>query len=65
MIITWQVLNALAYPKRNKDFSRAIFIVAPRLTIKKRLQVLFPGGMENYHDAINLCPSEWGRICRT
>ena len=25
MIITWQVLNALTYPKRNKDFSRAIF----------------------------------------
>ena len=21
MIITWQVLNALTYPKRNKDFS--------------------------------------------
>lgn len=42
MIITWQVLNALTYPKRNKDFARAIFIVAPGLTVKERLQVLMP-----------------------
>ena len=42
MIITWQVLNALTYPKRNKDFSRAVFIVAPGLTVKERLQVLLP-----------------------
>jgi len=27
MIITWQVLNALSYPKRAKDFSRALLIV--------------------------------------
>ena len=47
MIIAWQVLNALAYPKRNKDFSRAIFIVAPGLTVKERLQVLYPGEPDN------------------
>jgi type III restriction enzyme len=43
MIITWQVLNAVTYPKRNKDFSRAVFIVAPGLTVKERLRVLYPG----------------------
>lgn len=58
MIITWQVLNALTYPKRNKDFSRAIFIVAPGLTVKERLQVLHPGHPENYYDAFLLCPNE-------
>ena len=58
MIVTWQVLNALTYPKRNKDFSRAIFIMAPGLTVKERLQVLLPGGAENYYDAFHLCPSE-------
>lgn len=58
MIITWQVLNALTYPKRNKDFSRAIFIVAPGLTVKERLQVLQPGHPENYYDAFLLCPNE-------
>lgn len=58
MIIAWQVLNALTYPKRNKDFSRAIFIVAPGLTVKERLQVLQPGHPENYYDAFLLCPNE-------
>ena len=58
MIITWQVLNALTYPKRNKDFSRALFIVAPGLTVKERLRVLEPGRTDNYYDAFSLCPSE-------
>ena len=58
MIITWQVLNALMYPKRNKDFSRAIFIVAPGLTVKERLRVLYPGEPDNYYDAFGLCPSD-------
>ncbi len=58
MIITWQVLNALTYPKRNKDFSRAVFIVAPGLTVKERLQVLLPGNPENYYDLFSLCPNE-------
>jgi len=57
MIITWQVLNALTYPKRNKDFSRAVFIVAPGLTVKSRLQVLMPSE-GSYYDEFNLCPSE-------
>ena len=58
MIIAWQVLNALIYPKRNKDFSRAIFIVAPGLTVKDRLRVLYPGEPDNFYDAFGLCPSE-------
>lgn len=58
MIITWQVLNALTYPKRNKDFSRTIFIVAPGLTVKERLRVLKPGEFDNYYDAFGLCPSD-------
>ncbi|MGE0080729.1 MAG: BPTD_3080 family restriction endonuclease [Thiohalomonadaceae bacterium] len=58
MIITWQVLNALTYPKRTKDFSRAVFIVAPGLTVKERLRVLYPGEPDNYYDAFELCPSE-------
>lgn len=58
MIITWQVLNSLTYPKRNKDFSRAIFIVAPGLTVKERLQILQPGHPDNYYDAFSLCPNE-------
>ncbi len=58
MIITWQVLNAITYPKRQRDFSRAVFIVAPGLTVKERLHVLQPGAQDNYYDAFGLCPSE-------
>ena len=58
MIITWQVLNALTYPKRNKDFSKSIFVVAPGLTVKERLRVLYPGDPSNFYDAFGLCPSD-------
>jgi type III restriction enzyme len=58
MIITWQALNAITYPKRNKEFSRAIFIVAPGITVRDRLQVLLTGHDGNYYDQFNLCPSE-------
>lgn len=57
MIITWQVLNALTYPNRKKDFSRAVFIVAPGLTVKERLQVLMPRD-GSYYDEFSLCPTE-------
>ena len=58
MIIVWQVLNALTFPKRRRDFSHAVFIVTPGLTVKERLQVLRPGHPDNYYDAFALCPSE-------
>ncbi|KYG06927.1 type III restriction endonuclease subunit R [Sorangium cellulosum] len=58
MIITWQVLNAVTYPKRNKDFSRAVFVVAPGITVKERLQVLYPGNAANSYDEFGICPSE-------
>jgi len=57
MIVVWQVANALTYPKR-KDFSRAIFVVAPGLTVKERLRVLYPGEADNVYDEFGLCPSE-------
>lgn len=58
MLIAWQVLNALTYPKRAKDFSRAVLIVAPGLTVKERLRVLYPGEPANYYDAFGICPSD-------
>lgn len=58
MIITWQVLNALAYPKRTKDYSKTIFIVAPGLTVKERLQALHPGHAGNCYDEFSLCPND-------
>ena len=58
MIVTWQVLNALTYPKRTRDFSRTVFVVAPGLTVKERLRVLYPGDPANYYDIFGLCPSD-------
>lgn len=58
MLIAWQVLNALAYPKRHRHFSRTVLVVAPGLTVKDRLRVLYPGDAANYYDAFDIAPSE-------
>ena len=39
MLITWHVLNKVAYPT-DKRFSKNFVIIAPGLTVKKRLEVL-------------------------
>lgn len=57
LIITWQTLNALSYPKDGR-FSSAIFVVAPGLTVKSRLQVLYPGNEKNVYDEFRLCPND-------
>jgi type III restriction enzyme len=57
LIITWQTLNAVTYPK-DKRYSKAIFVVAPGLTVKSRLQVLNPGNESNVYDEFVLCPNE-------
>ncbi len=57
LIITWQTLNAIHYPK-DKRYSKAIFVVAPGLTVKSRLQVLYPGNEKNVYDEFGLCPNE-------
>jgi type III restriction enzyme len=57
MVITWQVLNALTYPKEKK-WSRAVLVVAPGVTVRQRLAVLQPGHPANVYDEFALCPSE-------
>jgi len=57
LIITWQTLNAVTYPK-DKRYSKAVFVVAPGLTVKSRLQVLNPGNESNVYDEFVLCPNE-------
>jgi len=61
MIVTWQVLNALTYPKETHRFSKTVFVVAPGLTVKDRLKVLYPGEEKNEYDAMGLCPDEPSR----
>jgi type III restriction enzyme len=55
MIIAWHILNKATYPQ-DKRFSKNVFIVAPGLTVKNRLQVLLPAGPRNYYDEFNLIP---------
>ena len=55
MAIAWQVLNKVTYPQDTR-FSKNIFVVAPGLTVKNRLQVLQPAGPGNYYEAFNIVP---------
>ncbi len=55
MLIAWQILNKVTYPQ-DKRFSKNIFVVAPGLTVKSRLQVLIPGPNDYYRE-FSLIPS--------
>ncbi|MBQ8619220.1 MAG: DEAD/DEAH box helicase family protein [Clostridia bacterium] len=55
MLIAWMVCNKIAYPQ-DKRFSKYVFIVAPGLTVKSRLQVLQTGGNDNYYRQFNIVP---------
>ena len=56
MLIAWMVCNKATYPQ-DKRFSKNVFIVAPGLTVKSRLQVLQTGGEDNYYTQFNVVPS--------
>ena len=55
MLVAWQVLNKVTYPQDTR-FSKSIFVVAPGLTVKSRLQVLIPSSLGNYYDEFNIIP---------
>lgn len=55
MLIAWMICNKVAYPQ-DKRFSKYVFIVAPNLTVRSRLQVLETGGSENYYSEFNVVP---------
>jgi type III restriction enzyme len=55
MLIAWQICNKVTYPQ-DKRFSKNIFIVAPGLTVKSRLQVLLTGGDDNYYTQFAVVP---------
>jgi type III restriction enzyme len=55
MLIAWHVLNKVSYPQ-DARFSKSVFVVAPGLTVKNRLQVLDPFRPENYYEEFNIVP---------
>jgi len=55
MLIAWMICNKVTYPQ-DKRFTKYVFIVAPGLTVKSRLQVLQTGGDNNYYVQFNIVP---------
>lgn len=55
MVIAWHVLNKAVYPT-DRRFSKNIFIVAPGITVKTRLNVLKPSDPHNYYDQFGIVP---------
>jgi len=63
MLIAWQVINKVTYPQ-DARFSKHVFVVAPGLTVKSRLQVLLPAGKVNFYDEFNIVPASLSRGVR-
>lgn len=60
MLIAWQALNKLTYPK-NTQFTDRFLLVTPGITIRDRLQVLLPTDPNNYYQARDIVPAEMFR----
>ncbi len=58
MLIAWQVINKVTY-RQDTRFSKNILIMAPGLTVKSRLQVLFPTNDNNTYDEFNIIPESF------
>ena len=56
MIIAWQTLNAVRSPGSDR-FSRAL-VVTPGITIRDRLQVLYPEHPETYYRSREIVPND-------
>ncbi|MBT4326854.1 MAG: DEAD/DEAH box helicase family protein, partial [Candidatus Nitrosopelagicus sp.] len=58
MLIAWQVINKVTY-QQDKRFSKNILIMAPGLTVKSRLKVLFPTDENNIYEEFNIIPESF------
>lgn len=58
MVIAWQVLNKATYPQDSR-FSKNILVMAPGLTVKLRLQVLYPTYEGNMYDQFDIVPESF------
>jgi type III restriction enzyme len=57
MLVAWQTLNKVTSP-RDARFAKRFLIIAPGITIRDRLRVLFPGDADNYYDKRDLIPPD-------
>jgi len=56
MVIAWNFLNKVTNPTDTR-FSKYALVVAPGLTVKSRLQVLYPTNENNYYEEFNIVPA--------
>lgn len=56
MVIAWHILNKVTNPQDGR-FSRNVLVIAPGLTVKKRLAVLEQAHAGNYYKEFNIVPS--------
>ena len=61
MLIAWQVCNFAENPA-GENYTRNFLIVAPNLTVKKRLEVLIPNTPENYYAKFSVVPESMREI---
>jgi type III restriction enzyme len=57
MLIAWQTVNAKRHPG-SKMFSRGFLVVAPGITIRDRLRVLMPTGLDSYYRTRSIVPDD-------
>ena len=57
MLIAWQVCNK-AYNKRDARFTSRFLIIAPGITIRDRLRVVWPWDDNNYYDLRGVVPND-------
>ncbi|HNT75297.1 MAG TPA: DEAD/DEAH box helicase family protein [Anaerolineae bacterium] len=57
MIIAWQTINAVRHPQSHR-FTRGFLIVAPGITIRDRLRVLYPHDPDSYYAGRELIPAD-------
>jgi type III restriction enzyme len=56
MVIAWHLLNKVTSPQDTR-FAKNVLVIAPGLTVKKRLAVLELAGVGNYYEAFGIVPS--------
>ena len=64
MLIVYHTLNKIANPQKSR-FADAFLIVTPGVTIRDRLQVLYPENPENDYQKMNLLPhGDYDALCQ-
>jgi type III restriction enzyme len=56
MIISWHILNKISN-KQDSRFSKNVLVIAPGLTVKSRLSVLYLSDINNYYEEFNIVPA--------